>query len=466
MTREEFDQLVVHGDLAGLVTISQTITDEQRRKWGELAREGMQKRQRMSNRGIDQKLREANPHEWKRLLDWTVALTKQHPDPRQVHRVILALALAYCIVATDDELRQTLDFYSKVLRQKFIVCREQCDVLIARQLPSIASYLKAKKHLDLIDDTLLMPFIKAGLIDKNQLTPQRYLTSIWYEFSTSPALKTRRRSEILMQDYPETIDDLWLAFEVPTLAGCLVFVPQSSERPNELTFHDSLGSTFCQLCDAGMMDRTRLLKATIHSIGRDDFAADQQKQFAAFHNDLRITSEEQAALTSEYVALLSSRAAHAIKFCLDILSRLEKAKQLDGPTFYAGASAVFQLKPKAHPKAALSLSEKHVKRCPASLSLAIDLALAGLTHDAVEVQEQALKQLEQWSAQCTAIHSSLLSERLPLVAASLRGRMQELVPRVAMSVGAIASLRCLSPIMSCSNRCFTPTVHGRRWDVY
>ncbi len=439
MTREEFDRLILHGDLAGLVVVSRTMTDEQRQEWGELAREGTQKRQRMSNLGIDQKLRDADPHEWKRLMDWTVALTKQHPDPRQAHQVIFALALAYCIVATDDELRQTLEFYSKVLQQKFIFCREQCEVLIARQLPSIGSYLKAKKNLDLIDDSLLMPFIKAGLIDKNQLTTQRYLTSIWHEFSNSPALKSRRRSEILLQDYPEIIDDLWLAFEVPTLAGCLVYVPTSPEGSNEPTFYDSLGSTFCQLCDAGRMDRTRLLKATIHSIGRDDFDAYQQKHFATFHNDLQITDEEQAALTSEYVALLSSRAAHSIKFGLDILSTLEKNKQLDGPTFYAGAGAVFQLKPKAHPKAALSLSEKHVKRCPQSLSLAIDMALAGLIHDAVEVQTQALKQLEQWSEQFSSTQTSLLSERLPLVAASLRSRLQELVHRVGTANGTMTT---------------------------
>jgi hypothetical protein len=440
MTREEFDRLILHGDLAGLVAVSRTMTDEQRQEWGGLAREGTQKRQRMANLGIDQKLRDADPREWKRLMDWTVELTKQHPDPRQAYQVIFAIALAYCIVATDDELRQSLEFYSKVLQQKFIVCREQCEVLIARQLPSIVTYLKSKKHLDLIDDSLLMPFIKAGLIDKNQLTPQRYLTSIWYEFSASPALKTRRRSEILIQDYPEIIDDLWLAFEVPTLAECLVYVPRSSDQSNELTFHDSLGSTFCQLCEAGRMDRTRLLKTTIQSIGRDDFDSNQQKHFAAFHNHLEITTEEQLALSSEYVALLSSRAPHSIKFALDILSTLEKNKQLDGPTFYAGAGAVFQLKPKAHPKAALSLSEKHVKRCPASRCLAIDLALVGLIHDAVEVQTQALKQLELWSAQFTASQTSLLRERLPLVAASLQSRMQELVQRVTPSTDAMAGV--------------------------
>lgn len=59
-------------------------------------------------------------------------------------------------------------------------------------------------------------------------------------------------------------------FESPIIND--LFVPNPNWRENYDTkgqhLYDSMGSRFCQLCEAGKLDRKRLLKTTIQAIGR------------------------------------------------------------------------------------------------------------------------------------------------------------------------------------------------------
>lgn len=429
MTRDDFDRLITTGDLPGLVQVSREITDAQRAEWGGFAKEAQQKYLRMSQLAFDQKLRESLPGVYEALVKWSMELVKQHPDPRMCHNVGWAVQLAFCIVATEEEFRHLVEFYFKTLHRSYLNLREQVEVIAARQFPFLKTFFSSKKAIDWLPEQYLLPFIRCGYIDRAAVHNDRYLASLGDEYSWSLQLANRRRSDVILQDYPDLIEDLWLMFESPILCNDFAYREEGLDHflKEGLACVDSWGSTFRQLCDAGKMDRTRLLTSTLQAIGKDGFSADQQKCYLDLYEDLAVTLDEKSALTRDYAELLSSRAPHAVKFALDSLTSLEKDKRLISDNFYNAAAAVFQLKSKAYSKSVLSLSEKHCKRKPDAVPQAIELALTALTHSSAEIQEQAVQQLERWATQFTPDQFAQLSEKAALVASSLRTRVQALI---------------------------------------
>ena len=145
---------------------------------------------------------------------------------------------------------------------------------------------------------------------------------------------------------------------------------------------------------------------------------------------MELTDDEIAAGQGPYLELLSSRKSHVVTFALDVLGGLEKDSRLDGEGFLNNAKSVFGLKPKSQPKAVLSLAAKIVKRQPELVPQAVELATEALTHESVDVQEQAAGLLEAWLPRMHRDHAAEIRERASGVAATVRGRIEALLAKL------------------------------------
>jgi hypothetical protein len=233
------------------------------------------------------------------------------------------------------------------------------------------------------------------------------------------------RSEYLRQN-PEFIDDVWRIFAVETpVFFALEAGPVNSAANNDNTYED-WRTTLIRLSQVGLLDRQRLLTATLRALG-SDFSANALTGFARFFESLAPTLEERSAAQSELNELLSNRASHVVKFALEHLGELHKAGLLDGSAFLTAAPAVFALKPKGQPLTVLSLAGKVAKDHPELIPEAANLAIEALAHDASDVQAAAMKLLEGWQARLHRDHASELRSKLPGLAASIRPRAEALI---------------------------------------
>ncbi|WP_254507506.1 DUF6493 family protein [Anatilimnocola floriformis] len=241
-----------------------------------------------------------------------------------------------------------------------------------------------------------------------------------------------RRSEYLQQN-PEFIEDLWRFFEIETSIFLTYFQPEVlTTNAADGNAPEGWCATLIRLGELGLMDRQRLLTATLRALG-SSFSANALTSFARFFESLNATPEELAAAQTVFGELLANRASHVVKFSLEQLTNLQKLGLLDGPAFLAAAPAVFAVKPKGQPLMVLAIATKLAKDQPDLVPEIANLAIEALSHDSSDVQASALKMLAGWQARLHRDHASELQAKLPGIAASVRPRGEALIAALGVT---------------------------------
>lgn len=195
---------------------------------------------------------------------------------------------------------------------------------------------------------------------------------------------------------PDLLDDAWDLFRVPTQA----FAFGGSIKPDEAAqWKESRGQGWPQIfyyyVHQGRIDRGRLLDALLKALW-GEFSFYERNGLMHFHQLLAATEHERLARQSAYIELLRNPEAPVVAFALTVIKSLANSKGFDAEAALKALPAVFELKPKSQPKAALSLLKTLVRHRPDLKTLAIEAALRGLAHPESDVQLAALKCLEAW----------------------------------------------------------------------
>ncbi|MBC7819286.1 MAG: hypothetical protein IAG10_20560 [Planctomycetaceae bacterium] len=184
-----------------------------------------------------------------------------------------------------------------------------------------------------------------------------------------------------------------------------------------------------QLASEGLIDRGRLLTASLEAlrIGRKPIDC---TWFYRFHELLKLTLDERAALQAAYCDLLTNSVPAVATFALDALGELANASRLDVAGFLTSVERVFDLPTKGTGVAALKLLAQAGK---ADESIKPDIALvaaAGLGHETPDIQKAALGVLEGLKLAPDERVAAAIASRLDTMAASMKDRARKLLAKL------------------------------------
>lgn len=197
--------------------------------------------------------------------------------------------------------------------------------------------------------------------------------------------------------------------------------PESAKR--------SVAASLKQLAAEGLIDRRRLLAASLEGlqIGRKPIDC---TWFYRFHELLKPTLNERAALQTAYCDLLTNSVPAVATFALDALGELATARRLDVAGFLTSVERVFDLPTKGTAVAALKLLAQVGKT---DESLKPDIALAampGLNHETPDVQKATLGVLEGLKLTPDERVTAAIASRINTMAASLKDRARKLLAKL------------------------------------
>ena len=185
---------------------------------------------------------------------------------------------------------------------------------------------------------------------------------------------------VLLAD-PKLLErEVWQLFEID--AG-----PELSNAGDRWT--DAL----TQLARDGQLDRTRLLDASLDALLRD-FRPSSVGWYAELHERLAPTREERLERLDRYLALVTSPAPAVVKEGLAALRAVEDA--VPPESFARVAPTPFTQRQKNLATETLSMLARLCKLHPDARPVLLEAAAEALAHERADVQERALKLLEQY----------------------------------------------------------------------
>ncbi|WP_332642672.1 DUF6493 family protein [Aeromicrobium sp.] len=186
-----------------------------------------------------------------------------------------------------------------------------------------------------------------------------------------------------LRDDPDLIERaLWRVFEVE--GGGEVSLTNVDRFSG-----DEWRKTFLELTSDGTLDRTRVLNACLHALGRD-FAAYRASWYSATYLALNPTARETSISQAELRRLLSAAVPANVAFALKQLIRVDKAGLLDVEATVEALPPATLVKAKGTSIAALTLARVGRVRFAGSVGA---VAHAALGHPHPDVQRAAAKLL-------------------------------------------------------------------------
>ena len=235
-------------------------------------------------------------------------------------------------------------------------------------------------------------------------------------------------NDLLLADPALLDDEVWRLFEVEASAF---------DSENTVWFW-----TLPKLCEAGQLDRERLLGASVRGMALP-FRTAAISGYGKFHEALRPTIDERAAVVADYLLLLGSDTPVVVGNALDALEELAKANRLDAATFLEACPSVFRLAKKTQPRKAIKLVKRLLKADPTCDAAASVAVTAGLGHESPDVQEDAIALLETLREVTTPELQRDMLAWSDHVAAVLRPRLDALARSAAeestSSVGSVSA---------------------------
>jgi len=220
-----------------------------------------------------------------------------------------------------------------------------------------------------------------------------------------------------LREDPELLDDeVWRLFEYEG-AGENSLVNYDSWKPGRPWI-----TALCTLDKSGELQRDRLLDCSLDALGRD-FNPYRAKWFSAFHDALEPTDVERLARADRYLDLLISNVPTTVAWAFKIVETLDKQQPYPADKLAEGVSPVLRSRQKGIVKKTLKLLDRIAKREPSS-ARAISLAASeGLAHEAVDVQEAALKTIEKHGSPGDEELCGAIAALADMTAPSLRSKL-------------------------------------------
>jgi hypothetical protein len=228
--------------------------------------------------------------------------------------------------------------------------------------------------------------------------------------------------DLLLSDRSLLEDELWRAFQIEG-GGDTSFAAHDKYLPAELSWSVALR----RLSDEGVIDRQRLIDATLDALARG-YGAFRAGWFVRFHDELDPTNDERMARLERYLDLLGSPTAQVQSFAVKAVATLEKVGPLPEARLIRALRPAVLNPAKSTASHALRLVDAAAARADDASSLAALVAAEALLHEAPDVQARALKIVEQ-HAEAHAADSDLaaaVASAAPVVAPSLRSRLTAL----------------------------------------
>lgn len=228
--------------------------------------------------------------------------------------------------------------------------------------------------------------------------------------------RAARCIETFLLSEPDLLDDdLWRLFE------------HEGGGENSLANWDRFtrGQTWCDalvaLMKAGRLPRERLVNCSLDGLERD-FNHYRAKWFAAFHDALALSVQEQQQHAVRYLGLLDVSAPNIVSWAIQKVEKLSKCNVYEPAALIAAMTPVLEARSKATVKTALKLLGRTAKQADDRLQAA-GVAVAALGHEAADVQQAALDTIELLGTSGDGELVIRLAQYRELVAPSLRGRL-------------------------------------------
>ncbi len=271
--------------------------------------------------------------------------------------------------------------------------------------------------------TLVRRLVAAGLADRPD-HPNYYQGMIsGIAGSRGPTEEDASLEQCLLDDPGLLDDEVWRLFEYDG-AG-----ENSLANFDRFSWGGKWSDALLSLMNAGRLPRERLLSCSLDALDRD-FNHYRAKWFAAFYDALKASPEETADHAPRYLRLLGVSAPNIVSWAFKKVERLAKTGAYDAGALIAGLQPVLQSRQKGIVKKALALLAKTAKQSP---DASRDVALAAVTalgHEAADVQEAAMKIIDQTGTPGDGELVAAMAEYAEIVAPSLRDRLAQWIGAV------------------------------------
>lgn len=247
------------------------------------------------------------------------------------------------------------------------------------------------------------------------------------EMVTALAMLRPREPHVRLGDRllaePDLLDtEVWRLFEVETNAFAFDW---QSRLPNLPADHESWPQALARLAAAGAMDRNRLLDASLDALWVLDNGT-VLGNVSRFHALLAPNVDEEDARAGRYAELLRHRPGTVAGFALPRIVALVGRGRLTLEELLPRLAAVFELKAKSHPLAALKLVARGVVGSPGSAFLPV--VGAALRHPSADVQGAALDILVGGGRLPGSGAAALLRDCLDDLSPAVRARAETVLP--------------------------------------
>ncbi|MBT8409520.1 MAG: hypothetical protein KJN93_07835 [Alphaproteobacteria bacterium] len=183
-----------------------------------------------------------------------------------------------------------------------------------------------------------------------------------------------------------------------------------------------------QLCAEGLLDRGRLLDASLDALERD-FGQFRAGWYSRFHTALAPDPDEAGARADRYAALLASTVRPTVSFALKAIKALEKDRRINADALLGYLPPALQAPQKSAVTGALQLLASAARREPSVRFAAARLAAGALISEASDVQSRALDLVEKLGATEDAEVQETLAAHIGAVAPSLEPRLRAMTGR-------------------------------------
>ncbi len=307
------------------------------------------------------------------------------------------------------------------------------EILADRKPAWIDDFFKSQNHLFQHNGWIHLYYelFKAGLCQRR--LDDEMITRIVYALPNhygADAEKTIRDDLLAMPDFLET--EIWRIFELPLNAAPLR-EDQYSHRPQWKT-------AFVDLANNNEIDRPRLFRSLVDMLHRG-MNEPAIKWCIGVFKDSKPTDKEIAAMFDGFPPLLDSRQAPVYTFACDIILKVGKANASFDEMIVAPLQMMLQDKSKTRAKQCLSLLETILKRSARLYDKVFSGMLAGLHHEAAEIQSTALKLVQKYrkpdDSQTTELLRNIASSLAPSVQKELNVDISSPTTTVAKPVKAL-----------------------------
>ena len=250
------------------------------------------------------------------------------------------------------------------------------------------------------------------------------------EMATALTMQRPREPHVRLGDRllaePDLLEtEVWRLFEVETSAFAFDWQSRQPKLPAD---HESWPQALARLAAAGALDRQRLLDASLDALWVMDNGT-LLGNVCRFHALLAPSVDEEDARAGRYAELLRHRAGAVVGFALPRIAALVGRGRLTLEELLPRLAAVFELKAKSHPLAALKLVARGAKGLTGSALLPV--LGAALRHHAADVQGAALDLLASGGVPPGSDAAALLRDCLDDLSPAVRARAETVLPPTA-----------------------------------